>query len=241
MNSTLYSGAGNTFALLDAPVEGAQAVQLCEKHDVDGVIFEDPPFYMRTFNRDGSEAEMCGNGLRCFVKYLADKGIQRDRYEIETLAGTQIAWIEGENVCVQLPLPTEAKWHLEIAERTFHHLNTGVPHALTFVDSVDSVDLLALAPEVRFHPFFPKGTNVNVVELGAPLRMRTYERGVERETLACGTGAIACALVASKLYALPSPIMVQVRSGEHLKISFTEDWSTLTMEGPAHKIEGLHL
>jgi len=235
MRYALYSGAGNTFALIEEPISSQNAILLCEACDVDGVIFSEDVFRMRIFNRDGSEAEMCGNGLRCFIKFLMEQNIHRDYYTIETLAGSHTAWANGNQICVQLPPPQDIRWNLSIETYTLHHLNTGVPHAVLFVESVDKVDLMELGPKIRHHPLFPEGANVNVVEPHS-LRMRTYERGVEAETLACGTGATASALAAAKVFNLPSSLNMKVQSGEKLKISFTPDWKTITMEGPAKQV-----
>lgn len=231
MKYSLYSGAGNTFALLEEPISSQQATLLCAVCQVDGVIFPEQTFRMRIFNRDGSEAEMCGNGLRTFVQFLIDQNIKRDIYKIETLAGTHTAWLEGKQIYVKFPSPTDMRWDLSLEGLTVHYLNTGVPHAVIFVDAVDHIDLEELGPKIRYHPLFPKGTNVDIVQL-SPLRLRTYERGVEKETLACGTGAVASALAVSKLYNFPSPIEVSVQSGDQLKISFTDDWKSVTMTGP---------
>lgn len=234
MNGALYSGAGNTFALLDAPLSASRIPALCQQTDVDGVIFSENTFRMRIFNRDGSEAEMCGNGLRCFVRYLIDHAIMREKYTIETLAGTHTAWANGQDIAIQLPSPCDIRWNLTLENYTLHHLNTGVPHAVLFVEDVDEYDLNQLGPLIRHHPLFPAGTNLDLVQLH-PLRMRTYERGVERETLACGTGAVASALAAAHLFSLPSPVSIRVQSGDHLKISFTPDWKTVIQEGPARR------
>ncbi|MCH9627691.1 MAG: Diaminopimelate epimerase [Chlamydiales bacterium] len=175
---------------------------------------------------------MCGNGLRCFIRYLIDRAIIREKYTIETVAGTHTAWAEGPNIAIQLPPPHDIRWNLAIENYMVHHLNTGVPHAVLFVDSVHDVDLNQVGPLIRHHPLFPHGTNLNLVQLH-PLRMRTYERGVEQETLACGTGAVASALAAAHLFALPSPLSIGVQSGDHLKISFSPDWKAVVQEGPA--------
>ncbi|MCC5832062.1 MAG: diaminopimelate epimerase [Chlamydiales bacterium] len=235
MRYELYSGAGNTFAILEEPISSREAVLICETSGVDGVIFSENGLRMRIFNRDGSEAEMCGNGLRCFIKFLMEHNIDRECYTIETQAGTHKAWTHGKSVCVEFPSPKDFLWNLSIGPYTVHHLNTGVPHAVLFVDSIDAIDLMGIAPPIRRHPLFPEGTNVNFVD-PETLRMRTYERGVERETLACGTGAVASALAAAKVFSLPSPLEMEVRSKEKLKISFTPDWSHVTMEGPANRI-----
>lgn len=239
MKYIVYSGAGNTFAIVEKPISGQEASRLCEKCRADGVIFPSSPFQMRILNRDGSEAEMCGNGLRCYVKYLIEqKNILKDNYAIETLGGTYFAWPSQNQISVRCPPPRDLRWNLSVEGFTLHHLNTGVPHAVIFVDSIEKIDLMGLAPKIRHHPLFPQGANVNFLSLN-PLQIRTYERGVEGETLACGTGVTASALAAAKCYHLPSPLAIQVRSGDILKVAFSPDWEEITVEGPAvYKSEG---
>ena len=239
MRYVLYSGAGNTFALTEKPLSSEEARLLCEATDVDGVIFPENTFRMRTFNRDGSEAEMCGNGLRCFIKFLIELGVEQGRYTIDTLAGTHTAWVKGDQICVKLPPPRDIRWDLKIESYTLHHLNTGVPHAVLFVDDVEAVNLMELGAKIRHNSLFPEGTNVNFVESDT-LRMRTYERGVERETLACGTGATASALTAAHVLSRPTPVIMEMQSEAKLKISFTSDWQEVVMEGPAERVgEGI--
>lgn len=229
MSNSVYSGAGNTFVIRPEPVTAEEASKLAQEFDVDGVIFPENTFFMRIFNRDGSEAEMCGNGLRCFVKFLREQGVIQERYTIETVAGTHTAWPMGDNICAELPPPSP----IETIAENLYAINTGVPHLVTFVKDVDTIDLEEIGPALRHHPHFENGCNVNIVQLN-PFKIRTYERGVERETQACGTGATACALVAAHVHALPSPISVGVASGDLLKIGF--DSGKVTMEGPAEQI-----
>lgn len=233
-----YSGAGNTFFLIDNRKHVYPASSFALECTVDGVILLEEStiadYKMRIFNRDGSEAEMCGNGLRCLIRFLNDLGIPPKKFVIETLAGLQTGWIEGDLVSIQLSKP-----HNLQLQPPFFHLNTGVPHTLFFVEDLENVNVQNQGKEIRHHPHFaPSGTNVNFVKFHADhsLSIRTYERGVEAETLACGTGAVACALIASKVYGIPSPIAVKVRSGEILKVLFTEDWNSLILQGPAIRV-----
>ena len=224
MNLFQYSGAGNTFILADNR-EGffdvRQVPLVCQQYEVDGLIFvetaQDADAFMRIYNRDGSEAEMCGNGLRCFIHFLKELGIERTVYEVETKAGRQRGWFSHEEICVQLSSPTHLSTHVT---PNCHFINTGVPHAVLFVGELEKIDVALEGKKIRHSPLFaPAGANVNFVTQrgNGTLAIRTYERGVESETLACGTGATAAALVAHKLYDLPSPIDVYVRSGESLK------------------------
>lgn len=235
MRYILYSGAGNTFAIVEQPISSREATLLCEACQADGVIFPQNVFQMRIFNRDGSEAEMCGNGLRCFVKFLIERNILREHYTIDTLAGPHKAWADEDQICVQFPPAHVVQWNVQIGSFTVHYLNTGVPHAVLFVESIDEVDVRGIGATIRYHGSFPEGVNVDFVD-PVSLRVRTYERGVERETLACGTGVVASALVVSKLFHLPSPLSMQVQSGDYLNVSFTPDWENLILKGPARRI-----
>jgi diaminopimelate epimerase len=239
-----YSGAGNTFFLADTrkiAFNVSQMRDLCKKGDVDGVILAeeahdaDADARMRIFNADGSEAEMCGNGLRCFIHFLMEAGLKKHLYAIETLAGKHTAWLEGDEVCVKMTPPRHLNMHFI---KDLHFINTGVPHVVIMVPDIEKVDVALEGKKWRLSPLFaPAGTNVNFVSLcqDRTLAIRTYERGVEAETKACGTGAAASALIAHKLYHLPSPIKVEVRSGETLKISFSPDFSEVTLQGPVER------
>jgi diaminopimelate epimerase len=174
---------------------------------------------------------MCGNGLRCVIHFLRELGVIRTIYHIETLAGRHKGWFVGEEVCVQFPPPSHLHLHRAV---DLHFLNTGVPHAVLFVPHLEQIDVALEGRKWRSSPLFaPAGANIDFATLqdDGSLAIRTYERGVEAETLACGTGAVAAALIAHKIYTLPSPIDVWVHSGERLKISFTPDWSEVTLQG----------
>lgn len=243
MQFVRYSGAGNTFLLADnrkCAFDKTHVSLLCEAQDVDGLILvehaKEADIFMRIYNCDGSVAEMCGNGMRCLIHYLKELGIERTIYHIDTLAGRHEGWFEKDEVAIQLPPPSQLKLN---ADLDLHFINTGVPHAVRFVKELETIDVESEGKAIRHSPLFvPAGTNVDFVrvEKDGSLSIRTYERGVEAETLACGTGAIASALIAHKIYTLPSPITVLVRSGEKLKISFTDDWSKVTLIGPVKRI-----
>jgi len=195
------------------------------------------------FNSDGSSAEMCGNGARCFARFIQKlTGVQRD-ITFETVAGIIGASFHGERVTVTLTNPTglrlDEKVQLAGGTQSVHSLNTGVPHAVLFVPDADLAMVQQLGREIRRHPHFaPKGTNVNFVQhLGpASIRVRTYERGVEGETLACGTGLTASALISARLLKFSSPVKVQVQGGDQLEVSFKEKdgaFSDVRLTGPA--------
>lgn len=234
------SGSGNDFVMIDnrdgrLDVEPRLlAVRLCRRGmsvGADGVILVEPSskadFRMRIFNADGSEAEMCGNGGRCVARFAEILGIAGSRMAFETLAGLIRAEVKGERVKLQISQPRGLQLRQSIdvdgVVHQVHSVNTGVPHAVIFCSDLDEVAVQALGRRVRFHPAFqPAGTNVDfaaVIEQRG-LAIRTYERGVEDETLACGTGAVASALIAAALGLVSSPVQVRVRSGETLAVHF---------------------
>ena len=202
-------------------------------------------FKWEFFNSDGSQAEMCGNGSRCAVRFAYEKGIVGDKVRFETLAGVIKAEVleGGKRVKVQLTPPTKpVDKTLEVEgeriEGTF--INTGVPHFVVPVKNLESLNVVKLGRAIRFHEEFqPKGTNVNFVEPTSEeeIKIRTYERGVESETLACGTGATASAIVAYlKGLIKRKPVKVITRSGEVLTIDFSEDLKEVFLEGSVKKV-----
>lgn len=187
---------------------------------------------MRIFNSDGSEAEMCGNGARCAALYYSSKlqaASSKPSIRIETKAGVIESIIKKDSVKIKLTNPKDIKSDapLKINGRLIktNFINTGVPHAVVFVDGIDKIGVSEIGRQIRYHKrFSPRGTNVDFVEVinKDSIRIRTYERGVEDETLACGTGSVASALVyalCSKLQAL-SQVNVTTKSGEILKVYF---------------------
>jgi diaminopimelate epimerase len=153
--------------------------------------------------------------------------------------------MEGDCISIEMNNPTSIKSNIDLGlEACFsplHSMNTGVPHAVLFVDDCETLDINKLGHAIRHHPYFaPQGTNFNGVQcVKDRLIVRTYERGVEGETLACGTGVTASALAAAMQFKLTSPVTVQVRSGEFLQVDFKTDGYTFTdvwLSGPAHKI-----
>lgn len=263
------NGAGNDFVMVDnRALEFAWTpslvARLCDRHrgiGADGLLAVEPPpdssvdFTMRYFNSDGGEAEMCGNGARCFARYAATlMGTQPEKISFQTPAGrigahlledgtVELAMSEPHSFAEPVELSLESS---ALSPLTVHFLNTGVPHAVVFLDSPEAletarVDVVGRA--LREHPHFaPAGTNVNFVAatgLGH-LRLRTYERGVETETLACGTGVVASALLHHLHTACPSPIRVQVRGGDTLTVRFTPEsngkFHGVHLRGPAEVI-----
>jgi diaminopimelate epimerase len=254
-----YSGTGNDFILVDDrnqqfPLQNSALIsKLCNRHQgigADGLILLHPStkadHRMRIFNADGFEAEMCGNGIRCLTKFIVrNHASTPNEFSIETmhrLIGVKLA---DNDVCVQMGPPTNLRWNLStpLPEKSFtlHALDTGVPHTVAFVDTLQNLDVITLGHQIRHHPLFqPKGVNANFCRIDhkGELWIRTYERGVEGETQACGTGATACALAAAQIYSLPSPLKVHVLSGEVLTISFTANdasFDNVCMSGPAQQ------
>src|SRR6266576_1965851 len=241
---TKMNGAGNDFVLLDnragkLRLSREQIVRLCDRHrgvGADGVMILVPSRSGKAdwawdfYNSDGSTGEMCGNGARCFARFVQKTVGLNGGFKFETEAGIITARLEGERVTVNLTKPNGLKLgervKLLTGETTIHSLNTGVPHAVLYVPDADKAMVQSLGPEIRRHPHFgPRGTNVNFVQVLGPnhIRVRTFERGVEGETLACGTGVTASALIASRVHNFASPVQVQVQGGDQLEVSFTEN------------------
>jgi len=198
---------------------GADGVILIENTDEAGCDFA-----WRFYNSDGSQASMCGNGSRCAVRFAYLKGIINDTKTVFlTGAGKIYGEIVGINtVKVQLTKPTDYKT-INLDNQTMYFINTGVPHLVIFVDDLESVDIAGLGAKYRYHEAFaPAGTNVNFVNIldNNTIAIRTYERGVEAETLACGTGATASGLISGLIKNIQTPVEVQTRSGKILKIYF---------------------
>lgn len=267
MEFTKLQGSGNDFILIDnrdgKVYETLERlgiclkefiVKLCEAHTgvgADGLILieepEDPSndFRWQFFNADGSEAEMCGNGSRCAVRFCYDLGIVGERVSFETLAGVIKAEVleRGRRVKVQLTPPSgvvEKTLSLEGEEIRGFFINTGVPHFVVPVEEVEKVDVVKLGRAIRFHrEFEPKGTNVNFIQPVSRkrIKIRTYERGVESETLACGTGATAGAIVARlQNLVTEKPVEVLTKSGELLRIDFDDGLKEVSLEGSVYKV-----
>ncbi len=260
LDFTKMNGAGNDFVLVDnrlgnRSLDQETIARVCDRHrgvGADGLIAVEAArngadFRMRYYNRDGGEAEMCGNGARCFARYagrLAGKSGESDAISFETPAGIISAtFVGGNNVRLAMSEPTDLRPGLELGVEgtvyTAHCLNTGVPHAVLFVEDLENTPVQTLGAAVRYHDAFaPRGTNVNFARETAPgsVAIRTYERGVEGETLACGTGVVATALLYHKTTGAPSPVAVCVRGGETLHVGFEtdgENFRNVTLTGPA--------
>lgn len=226
--------------------------RLCDrKHGIgaDGLLILEKTkaadFRMRMFNPDGSEAEMCGNGSRCIALYAKVKGIAAEKMRIETGAGIINASVKGEEIKVNLTEPKDIKWNLclTINECPYkvNFANTGVPHVVYFVKDIENIDVKEMGAKIRYHSdFSPAGANVDFVKVSNQnankIKIRTYERGVEDETLACGTGAVASAIISAEAEHLTSPIVVETRGKETLKVYFDMvegEFKNVYLEGKA--------
>lgn len=260
---TKMSGSGNDFVIIDNreavvadEIKRDFVKKVCRLKDsvgADGVIFienSDRADYKWDFyNSDGSSAEMCGNGGRCVARYAYEKNIAPQTHSFETVAGIISAEVNGPMVKVKLTPPENLQEGLDVEFDGVHYkvdsVNTGVPHAIIFSEDVEKEDIMTIGRSIRYHTVFaPAGTNVDLVQKqnGGPLKVRTYERGVEGETLACGTGVVASALIARQKFQIPSPVEVQTRGGDVLKVHiepaegsaptvYLEGMTKLTFEG----------
>jgi diaminopimelate epimerase len=198
------------------------------------------------YNSDGSRAEMCGNGARCVSRFAYLEGIAGKTLSFETDAGTISAVVKDKKVKIKMTDPTdlgeEASLEMNGEMLAYRSINTGVPHVVIEVDDLEAMDVVAVGRTVRNHPAFePDGTNVNFIQLGGDgtLGIRTYERGVEDETLACGTGNVAAALISYLRHGMQSPVKLLTRSGEYLSIYFEcqgNVFSDVYLEGDARVI-----
>ncbi len=254
------SGSGNDFILIDhrKPMmevgRMAEFVRkVCQRRisvGADGVIFIEPSeradFKWQFFNADGSVAEMCGNGGRCAARFAFLKGITGPSLTFETLAGILSAQVDGKRVKLEMTKPHSLKLDESLSllgqPTTLSSIHTGVPHAVQFVESLEEVDVIERGRAIRYHPHYaPAGTNANFVRLEgrSQLSIRTYERGVEDETLACGTGTVASVLIAAFKGLVTSPVSVRTRGGEILRVDFEiegQEVKRVFFEGEVHII-----
>lgn len=252
-------GSGNDFVLIDNRKLGLPQAQMslwaqkiCARAfgvGADGLIFlqETPPgrdedYIWHFYNADGSRAEMCGNGSRCAARRAVELGFAERKHVFGTDAGPISAHVnaKGDSVKVQLTKPfdlvTGSKLDVDGQEFEVHSVNTGVPHAVVIADDVSVIDVQALGSALRHHPHFaPAGTNVNFLQKRNACRflLRTYERGVEGETYACGTGAAAAIVVANELGIADKSVKLTTSGGESLQIHL--EGETVFLEGPAMK------
>jgi diaminopimelate epimerase len=266
-----YHGLGNDFILVDnrqqpePMITPEQAILWCDRHfgiGADGVIFAlpgqaDTDYTMRIFNSDGSEPEMCGNGIRCLARFIADlEGASaKEIYRIHTLAGIIIPKLEANGqvtvdmgfprlLAAEIPTTLAAtdqqvvNQPLEAAGKSWQVtcVSMGNPHCITFVDDVAAIALEAIGPQFEHHPTFPQRTNTEFIEVVSRdyLKMRVWERGAGI-TLACGTGACA-ALAAGVLNGLCDRRATVELPGGCLEIEWSEVDQRLYMTGPAQQV-----
>jgi len=253
---TKMDGAGNDFILIDnragdINLNRSQIARLCDRHrgiGADGVLLLENPsdhadFRMRYFNADGGEAEMCGNGARCFARFAQKTAGAEETISFETPAGVISAELAGDLVTLRMTEPTDLRLGVPLGvgsqKRMVHFINSGVPHVVVPVAKVGGVDVRREGSVIRHHEMFsPKGANVNFVEKRGPdkIAVRTYERGVEDETLACGTGVVASALIFAATENVKEPITVIARGGDELRVAFEridKQFRNVTLTGPA--------
>ncbi len=257
LNFTKMNGAGNDFVVLDnrdlsLALTQDQIAALCDRHrgvGADGLLAVEPAesgadFKFRYYNADGGEAEMCGNGARCYGRYaqtlLAEPA---EVLTFETIVGELAAKFDGDLVEIAMADPFDLELDVDLALEGVGRvdvINTGVPHVVVFVQDLAATDVVGLGRAIRNHAHFaPAGTNVNFASVVGDqhIAIRTYERGVEGETLACGTGMTACALIHNILTGTGSPIKVDVKGGDTLEIGFVPGadhaYTEVTLKGPA--------
>lgn len=252
-------GCGNDFVVIDdrdnvwRDRRAELAKALCDRRKGlggDGIILigqdRDVDFAMTYTNATGVDGEMCGNGARCVVRRAHDLHIIDDHTTFKTEAGLISADVTPATITLDMTKPSPARLHLPVTSSgrdwLVHEIDTGVPHIVIFVTGIEEIDVAAYGPPLRHHPAFPRGANVNFAEkLGTNrYRVRTYERGVEAETLACGTGSVATALIAHLLNEAQSPVAILPSGGGELRIDFRPladgRFDQVRLTGPAETI-----
>ena len=265
---TKMHGAGNDFVVLDGlredlPELAPLAARLCDRHlgiGADQLLVvrdsKNADFRMQIFNADGSQVEMCANGIRCFYKFLRDRGhTEAEEIGVETLGGVvRPRWAGPDRVCVEMgrPVLAPAKIPTRLAEgegpvldvplQVGEHrlavssVSMGNPHAVVYVDDPESAPVAQLGPLLERHPAFPNRVNVEFVrvESRSRIKQRTWERGTG-ETLACGSGACAAAVVSILRGVVDRALCVQLRGGE-LEIRWPDEAASVEMTGPAAEV-----
>ncbi len=244
---TKMHGLGNDFVVLQGPfsITTERVRQLCDRHTgvgADGLLVISPAgddIKMEYWNNDGSTAEMCGNGLRCAVRFAVENQLVRPgEFSVQTAVGPlKVVW-DGEDpeaIEVQVGKVIAATDPVTVCGQTFYEASVGNPHAITFVDSAVEAPVTTLGPQVEKDSHFPNKTNVEFAQVveGDRLRLRIWERGVG-ETLACGTGMVAAATVASRLGKTKFPVTVEVPGGN--ATIWQDDEGYARMRGPAEVV-----
>ncbi len=254
---TKMHGAGNDFVMienLDGSIEltSEQVAALCDRRfgiGADGLILLNPPVEPNTdatmiyYNADGGRVDMCGNGARCFTSFAIQNEVgdgqsvsfQTDAGPMKALANDGIFTI---NMTPVHSIALDQSLSTRNGEFQYDFMNTGVEHVVVFRPDVDQVDIVPEGSAIRYHDNFPDGTNANFAEIqdDGVIKVRTYERGVEDETLACGTGVVAVAIAANLTREQPTPVSMLVRGGDVLSVDFDRQGdaiSNITLTGPA--------
>jgi diaminopimelate epimerase len=253
---TKMNGAGNDFIMVDnrageVRLRSSQISRICDRHrgvGADGILLLEKgangaDFRMRYYNRDGGEAEMCGNGARCFARFAKKVAGAPDKMSFATPAGVIAAQLHDGQVTLNMSDPCDLRLNLRLQvdgeEVVVHYINSGVPHVVVPISRLDMVDVRGQGAALRQHKMFsPKGANVNFLEKRSEkkIAIRTFERGVEDETLACGTGVVASALIFSAIENVSGQIGVLVRGGSELMVGLDRagnQFRNVTLTGPA--------
>ncbi len=257
---TKMHGAGNDFVMienLDGSIRLApeQVATLCDRRfgiGADGLILLNSPANEGTdatmvyYNADGGRVDMCGNGARCFTSFALDNGVGDGIIvSFQTDAGPMKAIAENGEFTIRMTpvhsIELGQTLTTDSGEYAYDFMNTGVEHVIVFDDNVDSIDIVSQGSSIRYHERFPAGANANFAEIqkDGVIKVRTYERGVENETLACGTGVVAVAIAANLTRDQATPVSVLVRGGDILKVDFQRDGdkiTDITLTGPAKAV-----
>jgi diaminopimelate epimerase len=273
-NSQKYSGAGNKFVILDnlgnsITDHTKKVLELMSEsgnEEMDGVIFLEASslgdFRMNYFNKDGTGNALCGNGLRCTIRYINDNNFSdKKNLIIEAVSNTyECNILEDGEISVAFPPPEKIRTQFNLKVHfvewwqslNVSFVDVGSPHIIVFIDeiekpeikSLEEVEIMEWGRNIRMHKdLMPEGANVNFVNVVSKekgeIAIRSYERGVERETLACGTGAISSAIVSNLTREVMQPVKVLTKSGNYLTVGFDvvdNEIKNLTLAGGAERI-----
>ena len=257
---TKMHGAGNDFVMienLDGALElsSEQVANLCDRRfgiGADGLILLNPPSVEGTdatmiyYNADGGRVDMCGNGARCFTSFAIINGVGNGKQvNFTTDAGPMRADADYGQYTIRLTpvhsIELGQTLVTDYGSYDYAFMNTGVEHVVVFTDDVEAIDIVPEGSAIRYHERYPGGTNANFAQIEADglIIVRTYERGVENETLACGTGVVAVAITASLTKNLPTPISLRVRGGDTLQVDFARvgnEVSDISLTGSANVV-----
>lgn len=262
---TKMTGAGNDFVVIDnraKKIKNARSLakRLCDRRwgiGADGLLLLEPSkkaaYRMMYYNADGSYGGMCGNGGRCIARFAVSLGVAGKKHSFDALDYIYTATVSGNSVALQMKDPKKLKLDvvlpLDNRKIKVHFVDTGSPHVVIptsnlpgSLNPLEKVNVFDLGRKIRYHRVVaPKGANVNFIELhkGNSLKIRTYERGVEDETLACGTGSIAAAVIGSELYGLKPPVTIIPKSKSKLSVNFKRSGGHLfdvNLSGPAEAV-----